>query len=452
MKEPDELNNKSGQQPVLASKLKAPCLRQVLERSRLLERIDLAHDLKLVSLCAGPGFGKTTMMVQIAQSFPGHNVWYQIDPMDNDPAFFLRNFVAGVTHACSLKPERTRARLDGTTDFINDGESVLAVFMDELKEQSLTPVVVCFDDLHLLNNTGATLKLIDHLVQHISQILNLVIASRTAPNLTFSRLRSQGVMFDMGEKDLKFSLEELSALMYTWDIDVPDATLRQVHKSTEGWAAGLVLTETYLRSGDTAPDLFTHRKMKQNVYEYLAEEVLRKQPEEAQGLLMRAALIDPVVPSICAEALSNETVGHALAEAVDRNLFTSRVRDTDVFRYHPLFREFLLSRLETEIGKEAIKHTRALFAEAFMNSGNRKEAIEQFLEAGYRTPAAKLIELEGKSLLHSGEHNTLRDWLNRLGKDHGSPTLNILDARLLIENGKSREAVCHLAKTAKNLA
>ena len=166
---------------------------------------------------------------------------------------------------------------------------------------------------------------------------------------------------------------------------------------------------------------------------------------------MKVARFGLLYQAIWMQALGNNRIRQILAEAEEGNLFTARIGETEAFRFHPLFREFLLLRLEIEVGAEAMKQLRISFAEAYVKSDHNKDAIDQFLAAGESARAVKLIEAEGKGLLHSGEYNILRDWLDRLGKDHVSAALNILDARLLIENGKPREALVILARTKKDL-
>ena len=289
-----EVDGNSDKTPLLASKLRPPRLRKVLARSRLLSRAELGAGLKLVNICAGPGFGKTTLMAQIAQSFEGHGVWYQVDNLDCDASFFIRHLVSGVTHACDLNAVRINSRINETSDFIREGENILAILLDELGQQVRKPLLICFDDFHLFDKASQAPRLVEYLVRNLPENLSMIIASRVAPTLALGHLRAQGAVCDFGEKDLKFSLDELSGLLDQWKIDSSASVLQQAYKSTEGWAAGLVLTESCLRSGNEAPHLFKKRHMQQAVYEYLAEEVLNNQSAETRELLLHMALIDPV--------------------------------------------------------------------------------------------------------------------------------------------------------------
>ncbi|MHB8160143.1 MAG: LuxR C-terminal-related transcriptional regulator [Thermoleophilia bacterium] len=435
-----EVDGNSDKTPLLASKLRPPRLRKVLARSRLLSRAELGAGLKLVNICAGPGFGKTTLMAQIAQSFEGHSVWYQVDNLDCDTSVFIRHLVSGVTHACDLNAVRTNSRINETSDFIREGENILAILLDELGQHTQKPLLICFDDFHLFDKASQAPRLVDYLVQNLPENLSMIIASRAAPTLALGRLRAQGAVCDFGEKDLKFSLDELSGLLAQWKIDSSASVLHLAHKSTEGWAAGLVLTESYLRSGNEAPHLFKKRHMQQAVYEYLAEEVLNKQNAETRELLLHMALIDPVDPTVCRTALDTESAESVLAKAEQNNLFTTRLDDANLYRFHPLFREFLLSQLTLEIGIKAVNRRREIFAEAFRSVGKDHYAIEQYLESGNYKKAIALIEIQAEEMVKKAEYETLGRWLDSLNLKELPVNIKIYQAIILMSMGKFHKA------------
>jgi len=430
-----------GKRPVLASKLRPPRMRQVLTRRRLIDFASPGADFRLTNICAGAGFGKTTLMAQIAEAFDGNRVWYQMDGLDRDPTSFLRHLIAGTIHSEAMDGSRTLSRMDDSDGSPGEAENILAVMLDEVRERNSTRLLLCFDDLHLLSENDAAMNLLDFLIQNLPDHVGVALASRTSSNLSLGRLRSRGQLCELGESDLQFSFEEISNLVDEWDIEATDAALRKVYKSTEGWAAGIVLTESYIRSGADAPELFEHRKMQQNVYEYLAEEVMHNQAPEMRDFLLRAALIDPIDPAICQKALGVRDPGDLLEKAEKRNIFTARLDEADLYRYHPLFRDFLLSRLQVEASDKHVAELRVNFARAFTGAGNDRAAIEQFILAGSDDDAVELIEKVGDELLNNAEHETLDLWIGSLAEDSLTPLLRNFQAAMLISRGKFRQAL-----------
>ncbi len=447
---PAEQQAKDSAKSGLPGKLRPPRLRGTLMRPRLMPQIFPGSGPQVVNICAGPGYGKTTLMAQIAKIFDGKSVWYQVGSQDRDPAVFLRHLTAGVNHALGKGESHRLSRFGNAANIVRDGENIIMALIDELSEHPADSLLLCFDDFHLFSQKDRVPHLIDILAQNLPENVGIIIASREAPKLSLGRLRSQGLLSDIRERDLEFSFDELSDLMYNWDIEASEATLHQVHKSTGGWAAGLVLMENHLRSSDEIPDLFADRQIQQNVYEYLAEEVLQALPEEMQDFLKRVSLVDPIEPAICSAALGIEGAGKMLAQAERSNLFTSCLDDVDSYRFHPLFKDFLLTHFRREQGEE-VQKLRISFAQAYKRSGKKREAIHQFLEADCHKEAVELIEEIGEEMLNDAAYKTLEEWFVFLNLADLTPALKTLNAYTMISRGKYHQALKSLESTEREL-
>lgn len=436
---------------MLPGKLNPPRLRYVSERPRLLRLATPAERQKLVLICAGAGFGKTTLMAQLARYYPGRYVWYQIDNLDRDPAVFLRHLIMGVSHACEGVGERSTARLAESSNAGEEGASVLAVLAEELKDKLETPLAICFDDFHFFDGVDFAAPLVDSLITDLPHQCTVYINSRTVPALQMGRMRSQGTVLELGAEDLQFSLDELKELMSdTWNLQVDEETFSQLHKNTEGWPAGLVLMEEHLRSGNEVPEIICGTKIRRKVYEYLAEEVLNRQSEDLQRLLETSALINPVDPAICQTALGFTDAPALLSTAEKMNLFTSRLGDSDLYRYHPLFREFLLARLREKLSSSEVEDLRSHLGAAFEAAGNVKKAVEQYLKSGKHDKAIPLMEDLGEEMLNNGEYITLERWFSHF-EGPLPQALEIYRGRLLLLAGKPYEALNRLRAVKERL-
>ena len=81
----------------LKTKLIHPQVRsnRVLRR-RLIERLGEAFTVPLTLVCAPAGYGKTTLLVDWAQSCRGRVAWLTLDEDDNDPERFLAYLILAV--------------------------------------------------------------------------------------------------------------------------------------------------------------------------------------------------------------------------------------------------------------------------------------------------------------------------------------------------------------------
>lgn len=440
-----ERKTTTGEKPVLLTgKLRPPMLHRVLVRERLMGLVTEEHQTRITIICGGPGYGKTTLMTHLTKAHPGPVVWYQIDGLDNDPAVFLRNIIQGVSQAVGdVAPtlgQRATARLEGAGNIKEEGESILGVLADEISEMVKEPLLLCLDDYHLLTDHSSANRLIGFLARQGPERLRLVLTSRLKPRLPLGRLRSQGKVVEIGEGELRFSLAELEELLSdTWKIDLPSGAIRQLYENTEGWAASFVLAENLLKRGETVPELFGGAAIRKNIYEYLVEEVLSRQPAGLRDFLMKSSLVDPVDPEICSQALAVNDAQNKLQAAEDNNLFTSRIEDTGLFRYHPLFREFLQEHLR-EAGEDLVRELHGKYAEVFEAAGKLENAIEHYFAAGAVQKATELLAEFGSDLISSGRFTTLEKWLEIMPEGEGPAAIDVYRGEILLLKGNVEDA------------
>ena len=82
------------------------------------------------------------------------------------------------------------------------------------------------------------------------------------------------------------------------------------------------------------------------VFDYLAEEVLSRQPEDVQEFLLKTSIVETLSGPLC-EALTDTTDGREMLERLERtNLFLVPLDEEGrYYRYHHLFAAFLRERL-----------------------------------------------------------------------------------------------------------
>lgn len=92
------------------------------------------------------------------------------------------------------------------------------------------------------------------------------------------------------------------------------------------------------------------------------------------------------------ELTGNDKASHILSELNRRNLFTEkRVEPHSVYQYHPLFREFLLSRLISSCSSEEISMIQRKAANILEEAGSIEEAVELFCKTAEWGAAAGII-------------------------------------------------------------
>jgi LuxR family transcriptional regulator, maltose regulon positive regulatory protein len=404
---------------LLATKLHVPRPRPgFLTRPRLLERINQGTAGALTLVCAPAGFGKTSLLGDWARHSQRPVAWLSLDGGDSDPARFWRYVAAALDELRPGVGQRVDALFQGGQPPL---EAVLTVLINELVTEP-EQVVLVLDDYQLVEAPPVHQSL-ELLLERLPAQLRLVLASRADPPLPLARLRASGQLVELREVDLRFTPEEAAALLRTAvGVELPEAAVAALGDRTEGWVAGLQLAALSLRGQDdigafVAGFSGSHRF----VLDYLAEEVLDRQPEPLRAFLLETSILERLSGPLC-DAVTGRADSQQLLEQAERaHLFLVPLDEVrGWWRYHQLFADLLHARLQRERPDRVAELHRA--AAAWHETHElADEAIGHALAAGDATWAARLIERQLDARILRWEGATLQRWLAALPPSWSAP-------------------------------
>jgi LuxR family transcriptional regulator, maltose regulon positive regulatory protein len=177
------------------------------------------------------------------------------------------------------------------------------------------------------------------------------LTGRADPPLPLARLRARGQLAELRAAELRLTTKEAAALLREAvgpDLALPDASVAALATRTEGWAAGLQLAALSLKGrSDVAGFVETFSGGHRFVLDYLAEEVLDRQPAEVRAFLLATSVLERLSGPLC-DAVCGRTDSEAMLEAVERaNLFLVPLDEVrGWWRYHQLFADLLRARLQ----------------------------------------------------------------------------------------------------------
>ena len=434
---------------ILRAKLYVPRYRaDAVPRSRLHERLDegARHDLTVVS--APAGFGKTTLLAEWSQRSELPVAWVSLDERDDDPARFLLYLIGAIETIHEDFGTTTRAFLSSLQSQ-EELEPVLTALSNEILELPRDFVLV-LDDYHAIRSETIH-DVLAFLLDHWPPPMHLVIAGRTSPPLPLPRLRARGRLTELGAPDLRFTHEEAADFLgRTMDLNLTAESVAALEKGTEGWIAGLQLAAHALRDREEefrSTEAFAGGA--RHVFDYLADEVLSRQPEDVQEFLLKTSVVETLSGPLC-EAITDTTDGREMLERLERdNLFLVPLDDEGrYYRYHNLFASFLRERLGRVHPDEIPElHRRAgLWEEA---DGCLSGAIEHALAAEDFGRAADLIDEETGVRRTYVDASLLLRWLGTLPDDlvRRRPQLSLLYAWALAHSGELEDAERRLRDT-----
>jgi len=393
----------------------------LLSRRRLLDLLRKLLDHKLIIVAAPAGYGKTSLLIDLAHQTELPVCWYGLDALDRDPQRFLAHFIAAIAHRFSDFGARSAAALQNMTQTSLDIDQMVTTIINEAYEQIHEDFVLVLDDYHFVNDVEEIDHFVNRFVQEVDDNCHLIIASRTLltlPDLPLMVARRQvsGLSFD----ELAFRPEEIQELvLQNHHLTMPKPVAEELARETEGWITGLLLSAQTMWEG-VADRVRVARVSGVGLYEYLAQQVLDRQPAPVRDFLLRTSLLEEFDAEMCQAVLGppqypgGET-WQDLIQAISRhNLFVLPVGDEGTwFRYHQLFREFLQARLAEELPEEEARILRRL-TDVYARQGEWEKAHELYRRLDDVNATADLIEQAGPSLVKNGRWITLADWLDAL--------------------------------------
>jgi LuxR family maltose regulon positive regulatory protein len=397
----------------------------LLERERLRNLLDEAVTKQVTVICAPAGSGKTSLL-RIWREHARHA--YRIVVLsardDDDQQGFWLSMLAQLLH----EPPTP-------TPSFNQAAMVKRV-LAELSENR-TPTILIVDDAHELDQE--TLANLAKLLSRFPGHAHAVIATRHDLRIGTHQLRIAGDLAEIRSEQLTFTEAETRELLESAGIALSNAAVRTLLMRTEGWAAGLRLAVLSLVV-ESDPETFVTQFSGSNrvVADYLMAEMLERQPQHVQDVLLAASILDRVNGEL-ADALSETSGSDRIFLGLEEiNAFVVSVdSERTWFRFHHLFRELLRLELRRTLPSSiAGLHRRA--AGWFAEHGRPVDAIRHRQAAGDWEIAAQLLADSLFDLLMGGRSATIHALLQAFpqGERSRHSELALVNAALSLQQGR----------------
>ena len=397
---------------------------------------------KVTIISAPAGSGKTSLLRAWADR-PGRRhrlAILQVQRGQHDAQQFWLAVLGAVRRAADTASGAEPAA--ATPEF--NGRAMVDRVLSEL-EDHCGRVVLVIDDLHELHTPDALAQL-TRLLTNLPSNAHAVLATRRDLRLRLHRLRLAGELAEIRGENLRFSEGETRELLAASGITLSEAGVALLHQRTEGWAAGLRLAVISLADHPDPEQFVTEFSgSDRTVAEYLVAEMLERQPDEVQQLLLRTSLLDRVNGEL-ADLLTGRPGSERILLALeDANAFVvSLDPERTWFRYHHLFADLLRLELRRRL-PDQVPALHRLAAGWFVQHGQAADAIRHTQAAGDWADAARLLADHSFSLTMDGQEQTVRALLRAFLPGADYPELALIRAGHNLAGGRLDEAAAHLA-------
>jgi LuxR family maltose regulon positive regulatory protein len=411
--------------PVSLSKITPPQLTNTLPRPRLLNLLKKNTDKKLILILGQAAQGKSTLVASFLEQTKTPTAWVNLGPEESDPVNLFYAVIQSLKQALKEQdlsslleyPSRTMGPRD-PIGFYREWIRGLAGFIS-------APIFLALDGLDRLVYDSLAFPFLQVLLDESPPELRLVLSSRQTPPAGFNyqplKMRQQALV--LNNEDLAFTRVEIRDFFSrTRKITLKAEPLEKIKQATEGWVGGLILMAEILgRDLAVDPDLFFRdgilTRFRVEAFEYLGREIFTAQPPEVRDMLIRAALVPFVDPPLMGELSCGVDTEKVLREFARRNLFVQGIYEPEkgwVFRFHQLFREFLLNRFQETFSEEERTALYRKAAALFEKRGDLEAAGNLYVQAQDFESVVGIIKMIGLDLFDKGRTEDLSGFLKVL--------------------------------------
>ncbi len=413
----------------------------VIQRARLVDYLHENLGRKLMLVTAPAGYGKTTLLVNFAYDVDLPVCWYTLDEGDRDPTTFLAYLIAALQQKFPQFGERSQPLAEHGAP---SAHAAAAALVADMVAAIPDYFVLLLDDWHLVSEEAPIIELIDQLLRYLPEHAHVIVAGRTLLRGPLVRLAAQGAVAGLGAGDLRFNADEVrEVLAAKYQLQITPEQAAQLAEESEGWITAIVLTSQNVWQNFLA-GLVRARDSAGTVFEYLAGEVFDRLPPELRQFLCDSAIFRQFTAELCDEIRQGHDAQDWIEQVEIRNLFLTRIEVEGVtwFRYHHLFRDFLIARCKREDADRYVQLQQRA-GQWFEARRQPEEAVEHFWRADSLEDAARVMNASARDMFLAGRMQTLARWAALLPPllRRQAPDLILYQAQTLGERGRLLEAL-----------
>lgn len=427
--------------------------KDLLQRKRLLDKLDECSHLPFILLSAPAGYGKSIVVSQWLEHCQNNYAWLSLDKSMNDSATFISYFIEMLKRSESFEIEKLK-ELEKGLHFLS-WEAIINSIINIVNEfQKQTSLI--FDDYYLIHNPDIH-QLIETLLKENLVNLQIIIITRWDPPFQLKELRLYQKMIELRMRTLKFDEDEIAQLIAIENLEgFSEEKIKELNAKTEGW---ILAIRMILLARD-----FSVLKDENSGSKILINDLDRIMSLISEGLdsdFFRQMQLIAHCDQFNAE-LINFICRFAFPDSCEGDVFLSKLKELNFFliptanegnwnRFHHLIGDILkrqLKRTEPDLIKPLYLHVSSWFSDKELID----EAIQYAIKAENVDLACKLITSNRRKVLDQGKWGVVQGWLEKIPEKIRKSNVDLLLSELRIcEETWKVEDIFSILSTLKSM-
>jgi ATP/maltotriose-dependent transcriptional regulator MalT len=448
--------------PILKSKLIMPELSTSFLLTERLKKLHKDMDVcRAVTLCAPAGYGKTSLALSyfnLQAAMPSRVCWFRLDPEDKNLSIFITHLYETLFPSDVPEFRESRKVLEDYADMQLQPHHTISMLCQEIwshtSQNDYNKTYIVLDDFQNVAQVQDICDIIKFMLDNLPPSCTIFILSRANLTVFTEKQKLEKKVLEIGIDDLAFNNAEIEELMLNMGQTGPIRKLTNIiAKNTEGWIAGIIILYHAAKSKNLDTASFEPTKLSHDdaLFRYMSAEVLKSVENDTQDVLAKLALLQDFSEIEASEILETNDIKSSMEKCMGFGMFIQRIPgDPVVYRFHSLFREFLLYILKCRYSDEYIAGLHLKAAGYYINHATYGRAAEHIAKCGSSASALDMVIKVGFNKFLIGETAQLKIWLDLLPEEmiRDNPILLMYKAQLM-PNSRQPEMVDPLKKVIR---
>lgn len=443
--------------PVLGSKLIMPELPEEFLLTGRLKRLHREMELhRAVTVCAPAGYGKTTLAVSFFDCHLHSRTgacWYRLEPDD-------RSLLVFISHLLENLFPKGKAAFTGAKAVFKDPalwrqpRQIITLICRELwklyEQNALSATFIVIDDYQNAAHSAEIRSAIIYMLDHIPPPCRIFLLSRYPGRIFTEKQKLEYKLLLIEKNDLTFEKVEIELLVQKIKRGEPDVkTVNAIVKNTEGWIAGIIML-CKTQGNEYLDDSFKNGSLssEDSIFSYISTEAFKEVDKATGDALAKLSLLRDFSVDDAKNILGTGDVMSLVKRCLEFGIFIEKLPGTPpVYRFQPLFKDFLLTVLKERFSVEQIESWQLAAAAYYIETSRFGRAAEHIAQCGNIEKTAEMVTGVGIRFMIVGESGQLRIWLEMLPREivDNNPVLLVFKA-LLMPQAMHKDAGSALAR------